>query len=70
MTRVLELFDETGDEPVASGDTATLDNGKVTYHGDGVKGIIAKWLVDHPAEEVFNKLDGWSNGYASLQERG
>jgi len=69
MARVLELVDDTGAESVPTRDTATLDNGKVSYQGDGVKRIISKWLADHPAEEVFDKMDGWSNGYASLRER-
>jgi hypothetical protein len=69
VARVLELIDDTGSESVPSGDTATLDEGKVTYQGNGVRAIIAKWLVDHPAEEVFNNADGWSNGWASLRER-
>jgi hypothetical protein len=69
MARVLELIDDTGERSVPLGDTATLENGRVTYEGNGVRQIISKWLVDHTAEEVFNNADGWSNGYASLRER-
>lgn len=69
MARVLELIDDTGDESVPTGDTATLEGGKITYQGNGVKAIISKRLVDLPAEEVFNDYSGWSNGYASLRER-
>lgn len=70
MARTLELIDETTTPPQSTGHTATLrDDGQVTYTGKGVQSIISKWLVDHPAEEVFNKMAGWSNGYATLQER-
>ncbi len=71
MARVLELIDETVGDGVPTGDTATLrDDGRVTFDGNGVRSIISKWLVDHPPEEVFNEMAGWSNGYASLRERG
>jgi hypothetical protein len=70
VVRTLELFDETVSPAKATGHTATLrDDGQVTFAGNGVRSIISKWLVDHPAEEVFNKMAGWSNGYATLQER-
>lgn len=70
MARVLDLMDETVSPPKATGHTATLrDDGQISFVGNGVRSIISKWLVDHPAEEVFNKMAGWSNGYATLQER-
>lgn len=70
MARVLELIDLGEDEDVTVGDTATLDqNGKVTYKGTGVQNIIAKFLVNHDGDEVFDKMNGWSNGYIALRER-
>jgi hypothetical protein len=70
MTRVLELLDETGEDPVPTGDTATIDpTGRVTYKGDGVRNIISKWLSSRSPDEVFDNMRGWSNGYVSLQER-
>lgn len=70
MARVLELIDETGDEPRPTGDTATLDqNGNVTYKGEGVQGIIGKWLLGDSASNVFDNMAGWSNGYVSLKEK-
>lgn len=70
MARVLELVDMTEDPSVVMGDTATLeDTGKVTYQGDGVREIIAKFLVDNSGEDVFNKMADWSNGYVQLRER-
>jgi hypothetical protein len=30
---------------------------------------MSKWLVKHPASEVFDKMAGWSNGYVALMER-
>lgn len=70
MARVLELIDETGEEPEATGDTATLDqDGNVTYKGTGVQAIIQKWLAEDSASGVFDNMAGWSNGYMSLKER-
>lgn len=70
MARVLELFDETQDPAVPTGDTATLaSTGKVTYQGKGVRNIIQKWLAVHPPNVVFRNVDGWSNGYVSLREK-
>jgi hypothetical protein len=71
MAKTLVLVDETADPPEETGDSATLDdNGVVTYKGDGVKAIIAKWLRDQSPEEAFEDLTGWSNGYSSLREGG
>lgn len=70
MARTLELFDETGDSPVATGDTATLtDNGLLSYQGEGVKQILSTWLKDEDPKDVFDNMRGWSNGYVSLKER-
>lgn len=70
MARVLELLDETGSTSKPTGDTATLeDDGKVIYKGDGVKIVMSRWLINHSASDVFDKLAGWSNGYVTLQER-
>lgn len=66
----LELIDVSAEEPVPTGDTATLDsNGKITYKGNGVKAILAPWVKEHAPEEVFRQMAGWSNGYVSLRER-
>jgi hypothetical protein len=70
MARVLEVVDVSGDKDVPSGDTATLeDDGSVTYKGTRARAIMSKWLVKHPASEVFDKMAGWSNGYVALMER-
>lgn len=70
MAVTLLLLDETSGKPVPTGDTATLsDDGSVTYRGDGVRNIIGKWLKEQPAAVVFENMAGWSNGYATLQER-
>lgn len=70
MARTLELFDESGDESIATGDTATLtDNGLLSYQGDGVKQILSVWLKGESPEDVFDNMRGWSNGYVSLKER-
>jgi hypothetical protein len=71
MARVLELVDESGDKPRPTGDEASLDqNGKVSYKGNGVRVIIGQYLVNHSADEVFDKMAGWSNGYSTLREKG
>lgn len=71
MARILELVDVSGDKDVPTGDTATLDqNGKVAYKGTGVQSIIGRYLQGRTPDEVFDKMAGWSNGYATLKERG
>lgn len=70
MARRLDLFDESGDTPVATGDSAILTNdGQVKYKGDRVQAILGKWLAVDSPQSVFDNMRGWSNGYVSLQER-
>jgi hypothetical protein len=70
LARTLILVDETGDTPRPTSDSATLANdGSVSYQGNGVRNIISKWLAENPADVVFKNAAGWSNGYATLQER-
>jgi hypothetical protein len=70
MSRTLELVDVSGAKPEKTGDTATLGNdGKVTYEGDGVRAIMSIWLAKRSPAEAFDLMNGWSNGYVSLQER-
>ena len=70
MAQVLELFDVTGEQDVATGDTATLlDSGRVVFEGRGVAAIFAPWLKERDPQEVFRKMIGWSNGYVALKER-
>lgn len=69
MARTLELFDESGAVPQATGDSVTLtDDGLLSYQGKRVQNIIGKWLLDNKPEEVFDNMRGWSNGYTSLRE--
>lgn len=57
----LELVDALTDEPLGS--TATLENGKIIFDGDGIKQIGQNVLADHPAPKAFKRLMNWTNGY-------
>lgn len=70
MAVTLELVDQTGIEPRATGDTATLsDEGKVTYSGSGVRHVLSVYLAAKSPEEVFRNMTNWSNGYVSLRKK-
>lgn len=65
----LELWDMSGDEDEYAGASATLrDDGQITYTGRGLQAILSPYLdVDRKMDQVFNDLDGWSNGYIFLK---
>lgn len=66
----LEVFDETTKPSRATGSSATLDDaGNVTYEGTGAKTILAARIASKPAQEVFENMRNWSNGYISLKEK-
>lgn len=70
MARVLELWDLSGKDDERTGDSVTLaDNGRLVYTGSGIQPLFAKFLTNHSPADVFNRMDGWSNGYAALRER-
>lgn len=69
-TVTLELVDMTGDQPEPTGDSATLVGSRIVYIGNGVRNLFAPWLRDNSPADVFRDMNGWSNGYVSLREKG
>lgn len=62
----LELWDTTGDEDEYAGASATLTPDGVKFVGTGLQALLTPYL-DQDLKTVFNKLDGWSNGYIALK---
>lgn len=67
--KTLELWDVTGDTPRRTDQSATLTPNGVAFKGDGVRNVMHRYMDQDP-ETVFNKLDGWSNGYIALKLKG
>lgn len=68
--KVLELWDVTGDKPVRMGSSAVFTPNGIKYEGtDAVRDIIER-LPGQNADSVFNRWNGWSNGYIALRSKG
>lgn len=63
----LELINTVTTKPLGS--TMTLEDGKLTFEGDGVKEIAAVFMDRFPPETVFKNLTNWSNGYLWLRPK-
>lgn len=69
MAITLEMIDVSGDVDEPTGQTATLeDDGTITYKGDGVKDLMAVPLRTMKPGKVFDRMNGWSNGYVALRK--
>lgn len=71
MARVLVLMDESGPQPVSTGDFIRLgEDGELVIKGKTARGIVAPWLKNYSGSDVYSAFNGWSNGYLSLREQG